>query len=157
MGKRVVIVVVVMLLLLIAGCSGTGGSSAPASYEILKKTELASKWRVYQVRLEIPAGAEFPFLLKLADGDKVDGYFNLEAGVNLEFSISGSSQLYKSAVQGVASGKTVSDRFSFTASQAQGSTYVLIFRNGDKKERASVLLEVIYPISGAIFVPLEAK
>jgi hypothetical protein len=110
-----------------------------------------------QVRLEIPSGAELPLLLKLADGDKVDGYFNLEAGAKLEFSISGNSQLYKSAVQEAASGKTISDRFSFTASQAQGNMYVLTFRNGDKKEGASVFLEVISPISAPIFVPLESK
>ena len=157
MVKRILTAIVIVSLLLVAGCSDAGGSSPPASYEILKKVELASKWRMYQVRLEIPSGAELPLLLKLADGDKVDGYFNLEAGVNLEFSISGNSQLYKSAVQGGVSGKTVSDRFSFTASQAQGNMYVLTFRNGDKKEGASVFLEVISPISAPIFVPLESK
>ena len=111
---------------------------------------------MYQIKLNIPAGSEFPVLLKLGDGDKVDGKFYLEKGNNVNFSINGNSQVYQT--QKPTSGKINSDRFSFTATQAQGSSYTLLFSNPkDSGERAVVFLDMIYPLKSSIFIPLETK
>jgi hypothetical protein len=57
-------------------------------------------------------------------------------------------------------GKASSDRFSFSASQSQGGSYTLNWQNNASpttKEKTSVYLELIYPATGEIFTPLEAK
>ena len=111
---------------------------------------------MYQLRLIIPYGQSFPVLLKLDEGDKVDGYFYLEKGSNVDFAVNADSQVYHSTPN--ATGNVSSDRFSFTAAKEQGSTYSLQFKstpNSTKQE--IVFLEVVYPIRGSIFVPLESK
>ena len=113
---------------------------------------------MYQIRLILPYGTNYPVLLKLADGDKVDGYFYLEKGTNVDFGINADTQLYHSAPN--ATGKVSSDRFSFTASPDQGSTYSLQFTSsGNTTEQDVVFLEVMYPIkdSFAVFVPLDTR
>jgi hypothetical protein len=114
---------------------------------------------MYQIRLILPPGTNFPVLLKLADGDKVDGYFYLEKGTNVDFGVNADSPLFHSTPN--ATGQVVSDRFSFTASKQQGSTYSLQFTSStpNSTEQEVVFLEVMYPIKGsfAVFVPLETK
>jgi len=104
-----------------------------------------------EIKFDIGAEEEVAILLKLSDGDKVDGYFYLEKGGEIDFRITGKTLLYQSAVQ---------DRFSFTASQSEGDTYTLSFRNpatDDEQRELTVFLEVIYPVSGSIYVPVEGK
>jgi len=161
MIKRLVIAAIALLLILISGCSGIPGTSESPSLvgpKIIRKAELASKWQMYQLDVQMTGTTEFPILLKLNDGDKVDGYFYLETEGNLDFHIMGNSLIYKSEAQSGA-GKVTSDRFPFSATQAQRSTYTLSFRNvdGEKQTKATAFLEVIYPASGSIFTPLEAK
>jgi hypothetical protein len=88
-------------------------------------------------------------LLKLADGDKVDGFFYLEKGDTVDFRITGKTQIFRS---------NEADRFSFTASQSQGDTYNLLFRNtadeDETQKSITVSLEVIYPLKGEIYVPV---
>ncbi len=157
MVKRIIIAVAVISLALVLGCSTPTGSTTSSSiHEIVKKSTISQKWQMYQMKLNLPGGTEYPLLLKLADGDKVDGHFFLEKGAGVDFRINAASLLYTSQNP---SGKVTSDRFSFVASQAQGNTYILTFRNNasDEKDVNVVFLEVVYPTSGSIFIPLEVK
>ena len=160
MIKRLVIAVIILPLILISGCSKTSTSESPSLVgpKIIRKAEIASEWQMYQLEVQLTGTTEFPILLELNDGDKVDGYFYRETESNLDFHITGNSLIYQSQTQGGAE-KVASDRFSFSATQAQGATYTLSFRNinGEGQKRATVFLEVIYPAGGSIFTPLEAK
>ena len=149
----------VLSLVSLLGCSGiTGTRSSLPSLKIIKKAEIGSGWQMYQLEINAPADSELPILLKLADGDKVDGYYYLEEGNNLDFQIAGNSLIYKAEGQATGgSGKTASSRFSFVASDAQGKSYTLTLSNGAKRDKVTVFLEVIYPVSGSIFFPLETK
>lgn len=149
---------VTLLLTLVAGCSSLTGSAAKPKQEILRKSVLGNDWQMYQIRLTLPPGSNYPVLLKLADGDKADGYFYLEKGTNVDFTINADSQVYKSANLSSGSNEGVSsDRFSFTASKTQGSTYSLQFGNpANLNAPVIIFLNVIYPVKGALYIPLEA-
>lgn len=159
MVRRSLFLIVAIVLLFSLGCSElTGqkqtGSPKPAHPEILKEAQLGSQWKVNHIRMKIATGSESSILLKLAYEDKVDGYFFLEEGNKVNFEITGISLVYEPRVQGApATGGVASDRFSFTASQAQGISYTLTFRNTDD-QKVTVFLEVIYPITGIVFFPL---
>ena len=159
MRRRLFLLVmsIVSAMILGAGCSSSiGGSTAKPSQEILRKSTIGTDWQVYQIRLILPSGSSFPVLLKLADGAKVDGYFYLEKGTNVDFSVNADSPLYRSTVN--ESGKVASDRFSFTAARENGSTYILQFSSAaNSTEQQVIFLETIFPVKGTIFVPLESK
>ena len=160
MLKRILIVLALLSVLLISGCSkmpDLPAASSTPSYQIVRKSEVGGKWQMYQLKIELGKGDELPILLKLANGDKVDGYFDVEKGEGFDFQIAGNTQLYK--LDPPAAGKKVSDRFSFTASPSQGNMYILTLRNtsGDKDVRISAFLEVVFPASGAIFIPLDTR
>lgn len=165
MKKAIIVALVTLSLLLFAGCSGISGlgdgSSSPASPRILRKAQLAAKWEMRHISLEIGAGEQLPILLKLADGARVDGYFYLESGNNVDFQIMANSLVYKPPQDAATSKGLTSDRFSFTATQAQGNSYTLLFRNttpvNDKQPKVTVFLEIIYPSAGSVFTPLETK
>ena len=163
MTKYILAVVIVLSLLLVLGCSEISertGTSSRASFEILREAELGSEWKMNQMRIELGAGDEFLILLKLADGDKADGYFYLEEGDDVDFLIEGTSLIYQSIPSDMATTKVSSDRFSFVADQDQGNPYTLTFRNpADNSQEKSLLvafLEIIYPATGSMFLPLEA-
>ncbi|MFC2044719.1 hypothetical protein ACFLT8_05975, partial [Chloroflexota bacterium] len=77
------------------------------------------------------------------------------------FRIEGSSLIYQSGVEdkGVT-GLISSDRFAFSATQAQGDTYALTFSNpansSDEQSKVVVIIEIIYPVTGYTFLPIEA-
>ena len=146
-------------VLLMAGCSSsTGGSSAAKpSQEILRKSVIGTDWQMYQIRLIIPQGQSYPLLLKLGEGDKVDGYFYLEKGSNVDFAINADNEIYHTTAN--TTGKVSSDRFSFTASREQGTTYSLQFSSTGNTTQDVVFVKVMYPAksSFAVFVPLETK
>jgi len=163
MTKRILAVVIVLSLLLVLGCSEISeltGTSSQANFEILREAELGSKWNMNQMRIELGAGDEFLILLKLADGDKADGYFYLEEGDGVDFLIEGTSLIYQSIPPNMATTRISSDRFSFVANQDQGNPYTLTFRNpvddSQEKSQVVVFLEIIYPSTGSMFLPLEA-
>jgi len=158
MIKKVLTAILVLSIVLTIGCTQISRPSP----EIIRKAELDSEWQMQQMKFEIEAGADLSILLKLAAGDKVDGYFYLEEGNDMGFNITGNSLIYETKAQGATdSGKVTSDRFFFVAEQAQGNTYDLTFRNtaekGEKQKKITVFLEVIYPVSGSIFIPFGSE
>jgi len=147
----------------IPGCSQISDltqPSSPQTPDIVRGAELGGEWWVDQLRVNIDAGDESLVLLRLNSGDKVDGYFYVEKGESINFQIIGDSLIYESMPQDAEdSSKITSDRFSFVATQIQGSTYTLTFRNpgDDGQTKVRVFLEVIYPIGGSLFTPIERE
>ena len=161
MLRNILTAIVVLSLILVAGCSGTAGTQhASAPPKIIRQAVLGSDWKMKQMQIELEVDSETSILFKLADGDKVDGYFYLEDGDNLDFEIVANYLIYKSKPKG-DTGEVISDRFSFVASQEQGNTYALNFHNtaekDEKQKKVTVFLEVIYPVTGSIFVPLKSE
>lgn len=165
MAKRILALVIVLSLAFSLGCSGLPrpgtSNSSLGSFEVVRKAQLGTKWQMQQLNVQV-GSSDLTILMKLADGDKVDGYFYTEKGDNVSFRIAGNSAVYDSVPQGAASvtGGVSSDRFTFSATQAQGSTYSLTFRSasGDKSQKTvAVFLEVVYPVTASIFIPLESK
>jgi hypothetical protein len=129
----------------------TSQKSAAIGIQIVRAVELGSKWEMKQMRFDVDAGREVAILLKLSNNDKVDGYFYLEKGDTIDFRVTGKTLLFESEAQ---------DRFSFVASEAEGDTYTLAFRNaaeGDRLARVTIFMEVIYPIGGSLYVPVESQ
>jgi hypothetical protein len=153
--KVIIAVIFITLLFPLIGCDEItdltqGATSSGSELKIVKSVELGETWEMKQISFEVGAGQEVAVLLKLSDGDKADGFFYLEKGDTVDFRITGKAQLYRS---------DEGDRFSFTASQAQGDTYTLLFHNTIDEEESrksiTVFLEVIYPLEGEIYVPVQ--
>jgi hypothetical protein len=153
-----------MLLLLVGtlGCSLTSGatsSSSGASIKTIRKTQIGTEWAVKQ--MEITLGKELPIVLTLSTGDDVDGYFYLEKGSNVDFSISGKSLIYESEPEDTKNPRITSDRFSFSATSSQGVAYTLTFSNptadDDKPEKLTVFVEIVYPATGSVYFPSETE
>jgi hypothetical protein len=162
MLKKAIGILVILSLIGIVGCSSGSKSvtpSQPASVKTVREAGIASAWTMKQ--MEINLESETTIVLTLANGDKVDGYFYLEKGSNIDFKISGNSQIYESKPAGAKSDTITSDRFSFTASQAQGIAYTLTFNAGGDatkdKTGTTVFLEIIYPAAGSLYVPFGTK
>lgn len=157
------LIVIIATLCFTPGCSGisglTGSSTVGNSEKIARQAQLADKWMMKQIQFNIAAGDEAEILLKLADKDQVEGYFYLEDENGIEFQIMADTLVYESKSDNPkAPSKVSSDRFTFTATKALGSTYSLIFRNTDdasKKTKMSVFTEIIYPVTGSMFVPVN--
>lgn len=150
-----------LLLLVACGCediADLAGNASSGSSGSVRGAEIGDEWRVDQMEVDVPAGGEALVLLRLEYGDDVDGYFYVEKGNDVSFRVSGNSGIYEAEGEGDDSA-LASDRFSFRASEAQGKTYTLTFENPSKTEgsKSTVFLEVIYPVDGSIFMPIEKK
>ena len=162
MVKSVLTVIMVLSMTFVLGCSGITSlreaSSSLEGPEIARQAEIGSDWQMNQMRIGLNAGEELSILLKLSDGDKADGYFYLEDGDGIAFQIEGNNLFYEPQPEGTATGVT-SDRFSFTANLAQGNTYTLTFSNpeGETQPQATIFLEIIYPVTGSVYIPVKTK
>jgi uncharacterized secreted protein with C-terminal beta-propeller domain len=147
--KAVIALLLLSLVFSIFGCTSSNNSTTktPASIEYIREAKIASIWQMKQVQLNFTT--ETSITIELAAGDKVDGYFYVVGEGTISFTITGISQIYASP-----SG-TTSDRFSFTASQEQGIDYKLKFTVGGSE--ATVFLELIYPATGEVLVPIGTK
>jgi hypothetical protein len=163
MIRRLCVVLATIVALITSGCSSNNGNvtstpTQPAGIKEIRQAQIARIWEMKQ--LEINLDSSTSILLKLAEGSEVSGYFYLTRGNNIDFRISGESLIYQSVPVGVSSNIT-SDRFSFTASSAQGIAYALELipdeKGEGKKVTPSVFVELIYPVSGEIFVPMDTK
>ena len=162
MLKKAIGILVILSLIGIVGCSSVPKSTTatqPATVKTLREAEIASAWTMKQ--LEVNSAAEITLVLTLANGDKVDGFYYLEKGADTAFKISGNSLIYESKPAGTKAGTITSDRFSFTASQAQGIAYTLTLNAGVAADKAktgtTIFLEIIYPSSGSLYVPIGTK
>lgn len=164
MIKGIITAIVMLSLLFTVGCQqiqelrGTSSASTP---EVVRTAKLGTDWQMGQMKFDVEAGGELSILLELNVGDEVDGYFYLEKGEDIAFDIAGNSLIYEANLQAVnTSERVISDRFSLTASQEQGISYALNFRNtadeDDTQKKITVFLEIIYPAAGSIYVPLKS-
>jgi hypothetical protein len=160
--KRIALVALVCFAIFLVGCSSIPGvgDGSPSAPKTVRKAKLNPRFEMRHVSFEVGPGAQLPILLKLADGDRVDGYFYVESGSGVGFQIMANSQVYKSPEEAAGKG-TMSDRFSFAASQAQGGSYTLVFTNPapatDKQARITIFSEIIYPASDSVFTLLDSK
>jgi hypothetical protein len=162
MVKRVLSVIMVLSLVGILGCSLTSNTTStppPSSVKTIREAKIGSAWEMKQ--LEITLGTEYSILLTLADGDKADGYFYLEKGDSINFRITGNSLIYESKAKDAKTQGVTSDRFSFVASKAQGIAYTLTLSNAagssDQQSKATIFLEIIYPATGSVFIPIKTN
>ncbi|MFC2067242.1 hypothetical protein ACFLUO_09415 [Chloroflexota bacterium] len=169
MVKGILNAAIALSLVFLSGCSEISGltegmtdKSSPTSPKILREAEVGLKWQVTQMEIEIGAGDDLSILLKLEDGDEVDGYFYLESDNKIGFQIIGDSMIYESESEDTPPSKEIaSDRFSFVASKAQGTTYTLTFHNrgdnGDVQGKALIFLEVVFPAKRSMFIPVVSR
>lgn len=171
-NKIAIVIVLALVMLFTIGCSGKSSETSipEREYEIVKVIKVDSadaEWQIYQLRLKIEGGGKFTVDLNLVDGAVVEGYYKLEKpteGGSIGFQVkAGPSVIYTSGVGGATSEGTTSDKFSFTASSANGTSYRLIFQNNlpDIKSKETIYTEISYQLktSGedSIFIPLDVK
>ena len=163
MLKKILVIAIALMLIGLVGCSAISKSATtettpPASIRAVREAKIGKTWIVKQ--LEIDLQSDVAIILKLKEGDKVDGYYYMEKGDTAGLNISGNSLIY-SARAPDADTRLTSDRFSFTASQAQGVAYTLTFSpgpaGGSKAGTTTIFLELIYPATGSLFIPLGTK
>jgi hypothetical protein len=157
MLKKILAVLALSVLIVLGGCSsspGTTSTTPPAGVKTIRETTISGGWIMKQ--LEVNLGSDIALVLKLAEGDKVDGFFYLEKGTDVGFQISGTSSIFESQ-PAAKSAAVTSDRFSFVATQAQGLAYTLTLSRSEKTVTTTVFLELIYPSDGSLFVPIGTK
>ncbi|MBN1160537.1 MAG: hypothetical protein JXA17_01115 [Dehalococcoidales bacterium] len=158
MLKKIIFGALLIVVVVFAfGCPSakTTTTTSPANVHTISETTIAPNWAMKQI--EITLEGESIIVLTLTAGDEVDGFFYVTSGGNISFSISGTSLIYESKAAGTAEKNVDSDRFSFTASQSQGLAYTLKLKPGSEDGSATVIIQLIYPASGEILIPIGTK
>jgi hypothetical protein len=162
MVKKVLIILMALSLIAVLGCvltSKTTNAPGPANIKKVREAQINKAWSVKQMEIELED--EIPLTLILKNGDKVDGYFYVEKGDNIGFNVSGNSLIYTSKPPDAETKSITSDRFSFTASQAQGIAYILTLSTSanatGEHGKATVFMEIIYPSTGSLSIPYGTK
>jgi len=165
MMKKIFVMLAVLTLLTVVGCSSSSATTAAtttpaAGVKQVRQAVLNETWAVKQLEIELDAAISI--MLTLSAGDKVEGFFYLEKGNGLTFQITGESLIYESQPADEDTEFVTSDRFSFTASNSQGKAYTLKLTAAGAgktaaKTAAPVFLEIVYPVTGEIFVPMGTK
>ncbi|MHB8105185.1 MAG: hypothetical protein ACYDG5_06560, partial [Dehalococcoidales bacterium] len=91
MFKKILIVALVLSLVGIFGCTSGSSQDTPASMITIREATIGTQWQMKQ--LEIKFKTDTSITIELAAGDKVDGYFYAINGDNVNFTISGISQI----------------------------------------------------------------
>lgn len=163
MLKKILCLILALSLIGAMGCSLVSKAqqtttTAPASISGVREAKISKTWMMKQMQIDLDNQANI--VLTLKDGDKVDGFFYLVKGDNVGFSVSGVSTIYTSKPTDTETLRITSDRFSFTASQAQGIAYTLNLTAGagsNGNGGTTVFLEIIYPATGSLWVPFGTK
>ena len=158
---------------LLVGCAGqTTTSTTPTRvYSIVKVTEITDlqgvKWENYQIRLTLQGGGTFPIDLNLAAGNVVSCWYTTEkpaSGGSVNFQIeAGTALIYPITATGSGAVGNTSDKLTFTATQANGSSYRLVFHNNlsDINSKEVIYTEINYPANASgedsIFIPLQTN
>jgi hypothetical protein len=162
MFRKIVCLLLAVSILAVTGCSLVSKATettttAPASVKAVREAIISKVWKMKQ--MEINLDKEVSIMLELKDGDRVDGYYYLTKGDGINFNIAGVSTIYTSQPPDATTTLITSDRFSFIASQGQGVTYKLTLSvgTGSKTSEAAVFLELVYPVTGSLYVPIGTK
>ena len=158
---------------LLVGCAGqTTTSTTPTRvYSIVKVTEITDlqgvKWENYQIRLTLQGGGTFPIDLNLAAGNVVSCWYTTEkpaSGGSVNFQIeAGTALIYPITATGSGAVGNTSDKLTFTATQANGTSYRLVFHNNlsDINSKEVIYTEINYPTNASgedsIFIPLQTN
>jgi hypothetical protein len=164
MVKKILCMLIALSLLGITGCdlvskAQSTVTTVPASVKAVREAKIGQTLIMKQ--MEIDLASEVSIVVTLSEGNAVEGYFYLTKGNNISFSITGNSLVYASQPTDSATGVVTSDKFSFVATQAQGAYYTLALKPAKdasgKSSATTVFLEIIYPATGSLFVPLGTK
>ena len=158
---------------LLVGCAGqTTTSTTPTRvYSIVKVTEITDlqgvKWENYQIRLTLQGVGTFPIDLNLAAGNVVSCWYTTEkpaSGGSVNFQIeAGTALIYPITATGSGAVGNTSDKLTFTATQANGTSYRLVFHNNlsDINSKEVIYTELNYPANASgedsIFIPLQTN
>jgi hypothetical protein len=162
MFRKILCLLLAISLVSVTGCSLVSkaqetNTATPASVRTVREAKIGKTLLVKQ--LEIDLKAEVSIILELKDGDKVKGFFYLLKGDNVVLNISGLSPIYTFKTTDSESPRITSDEYAFTASQAQGIFYKLTLsaNPGTKNSETTIFLEIIYPVTGSLSVPIGTK
>lgn len=162
MFRKILCLIIVLSLVGAAGCSLVSKSTetntaTPATVRTVRDAKIGKTLLVKH--LEIDLATSFSIVLVLKDGDNVEGFFYLLKGDNVSVTISGISPIYTFKTTDTETPRITSDKYSFTASQAQGIAYTITLSTnpGAKNSETTVFLEIIYPVTGSLNVPIGTK
>src|SRR5208283_4635065 len=141
--NRCMVITLLLISLIVplsfVGCMGqtTTVTTSTRSYSIVKTTDITdlegTKWQICQLTLVLQGGGTFTVDLNLTVNDKVNCWYNTEqpaSGGNVGFQVeAGTTVIYPSGTTNSADPGNTSDNLSFNVTQADGTSYRLIFHN----------------------------